>query len=111
MADDNIVKFPPRDAPEFLVGPFREWRVVVDGRMIPGLTGCRDGDDRTCLVLDHRFGLTVPNEYAYGVASFVANALAIGAGYPWYGAETKDRPFAARSMQFGPDAPEGGDQS
>lgn len=97
---DNITKFPSTGAPEFLVGPFEEYRVVVEGRMIPKLTGFREGE-RTVLIVDRRMSISVPNDIAYDVALLVAEALAVGAGYSHLGAENKsERPFAPRSMEI-----------
>ncbi len=96
---DKVVQFPPREPPHLFIGPFTENRVVVDGRVIPNLTGRQEGDFAE-LVLDRRFGITVPIELAHGVAWMIANALAIGAGYSHLGAETKDRPFAAIAMKL-----------
>ncbi len=95
----------PPAPPELPIGPFEEWRVMVDGRIIPLLTGRREGPDHTLLVLDHRFATSVPNEYAYGVAYLIATALAIGQGYASMHAENKDRPFAPRGMEIGPQDP------
>ena len=77
----EVVKFPENPAVECLVGPFSEYRVVVEGRMIPNLTGFKEGD-KTWLGVDGRFAYGVPHEHAYGVACLVAQALAVGAGYP-----------------------------
>jgi hypothetical protein len=96
--DDSVVEFPkPPEPPEILVGPFQEWRVVVDGKMIPRLTGFHDGD-KIALVLDNRFSAYFPKEYALQVAWLIANALAIGEGYSNFKADTKDMPFAPTSM-------------
>jgi hypothetical protein len=94
-AMSNVIGFPKSgdDAPELLIGPFSENRVVVDGRVIPLLSGYRAGDE-TVLVLDHRFSVGVPHEYAYPVAWLLANALAIGQGYASMNATSKDKPFA-----------------
>jgi hypothetical protein len=98
---DNVISFPTEQPPELLYGPFEEYRVVVDGRSIPKLTG-RENGDTVDFTLDHRFGLTVPKELAHQVAWFVANAMAIGAGYSHLGAESKQKPFAPRIGQLGP---------
>lgn len=51
---DNITPFPePPKQPDLLIGPFEEYRVIVDGRLMPHLTGYRDGD-KYWLVVDHR---------------------------------------------------------
>ena len=94
----TIVEFPTPKAMEFMVGPFAEWRVQIEGRMIPRLTAYREGNG-VCLVLDNRFGLMCENDgVAYQTAAFVANALAIGEGYSHLAADTKDRPFAPKGM-------------
>ena len=103
MTDDNVTQLHP-DPIESLKGIPRDgWTVVVEGREIPRLVLRDHGGDHVSFTLDGRFGLDVPRDLAHPVASFVANAMAIGAGYPWLGAETKDRPFAPRLMQLGGD--------
>jgi hypothetical protein len=96
---DNIVQLPTKEeaAPELLIGPFTEYRVVVDGRVIPRLTGRAQGD-MVSFTVDGRFGAECPKEYAYGMAWLIAQAFAIGEGYPHLGADTKDHPFAPVAM-------------
>lgn len=94
---DNVMQFPTDKPPELLVGPFSEYRVVVEGRFIPLLTGHREGDN-VCLTIDHRFGASVPKELAYQVAWLIAQAIAVASGYSHLGADSKDRPFAAKAM-------------
>jgi hypothetical protein len=67
--------------------------VIIEGRAIPKLLMLRRGDTVN-FTLDGRFGLEVPKEHAIPVAHFIANAMAIGAGYPWHGADSNSRPFA-----------------
>jgi hypothetical protein len=95
-ASDKVVQLPPRanDPSQWMIGPFEEYRVVVDGRRIPGLTAFRDGPDNIALVVDGRFSVSLPAGRAYDVAWLLANAMAVASGYPWLGAETKSRPFA-----------------
>lgn len=98
----TVVDFPHQATPKFLVGPFEEWRVQIEGRIIPRLTGRREGD-KVWLVLDGRLGLECADEgVAYQTAHFVANALAIGEGYSHLGAENKDRPFAPMGCEITP---------
>ena len=85
-----------RQEPEWITDPFSASRVVIEGRLIPNLTARRDGDSVT-LVVDDRLSVTIPSDVAYQVAWLVANAMAIGAGYPSLSAETKDRPFAPQA--------------
>jgi hypothetical protein len=94
MADIHSFPGPPA-APEWIIGPFEENRVVVEGRMIPGLTAHRQADGRVTLIVDRRFMVDFPSdEVARQAAWLVAQALAIGAGYSHLGAEGKDRAFA-----------------
>lgn len=78
------------------VGPFAaEWRVVIENRMIPRLTAVVSNDSsRVVLILDGRFAAEGTPEEVAKWTPMVANALAIGEGYPWYGADSKARPFA-----------------
>lgn len=98
--DDNVSQFPKKEPLDPLVGPFEYYKIVVEGRAIPGLSGYHDGD-MVGLVLDHRLSISVPRELAHQVAWFAANAMAIGAGYSHLGAESKDRPFAPQCIELG----------
>ncbi len=73
--------------------------VFVEGRSIPRLTMI-DRADFVDLILDGRLCYEIPKELWQVVAAAMANALAIGAGYPSANAETKDRPFAARVAEI-----------
>ena len=101
MADSNVVQFPPAEGPpEFIVGPFTENRVVLEGKRIPKMTAFHEGD-QTFLVLDNRLSVGVPKELAYQVAWFAAHAMAIGAGYASFLADEKFRPFASNMTRLG----------
>lgn len=76
-----------------MVGPFEEFRVIVEGRLIPRLTAYKDGE-KIGLVVDNRFSVSLSERDARSVAWLVANALAIGSGYSHIGAMNKDQPFA-----------------
>lgn len=95
MTDDNVVQLPPPEKPpELLIGPFEVWKVQVDGRIIPRLTGWKEGDE-TWLCVDNRFAQGFKTEEdARGAAVLIAQASAVASGYPHMGAETKDMPFA-----------------
>ena len=101
---DNVTHFPkaPEKQIEFLVGPFEEHRVMVDGRCVPKLTGHREADGKVWLTVDHRLtAYFSSDEDAYQAAVLAANAMAIGAGYSHAGAESKDMPFAPRMNCIG----------
>lgn len=96
---DNVTRLPSRPEPApLLVGPFKSWAVQVEGRIVPRLTGYHDGD-KIALMVDGRFSASFAPDDARQAAWLIAQALAIGAGYPWLGAETKDQPFAPLSME------------
>lgn len=97
----KIVDFPSKtDKTVTMKGPeLTGHSVIVDGRVIPRLR-MHDLGDNIELVLDNRFGITIPRDYAYQVAWGLANALAIGEGYPFLGAESKDRPFAPECFEI-----------
>lgn len=97
---DNVTQFPKQGAaPDFMIGPFTEHCVVIEGRLIPNLTAYHEGEN-TVLVVDRRFSITVPKDRAYDVAWLVANAMAVGAGYPCLSSESKERPFAPQCTQL-----------
>lgn len=97
----NVVQIPPREnPPELLVGPFEFWKVQVDGRIIPRLTGFHDGD-KIGLVVDGRFSGSFPWEYAHQAAWLIAQAMAIAEGYPHLGAPNKEQPFAPIGVGIG----------
>ena len=95
---NNVTTFPEQKQPDLLVGPFEEWRVMHEGRFVPGLTGFREGDV-TWLVVDQRFGGRFSTEKdARQAARLIAEALAVAAGYPHFSADSKDQPFAALAI-------------
>lgn len=94
---DNVKLLRP---PSSLFGPpVTGHRCVVDGRVIPRLIVHQRGD-KVEFVIDGRFSCIVPDECAHPVAYAIANALAIGEGYPSASAEDKSRPFAPQLMKL-----------
>lgn len=89
----EVIDIPRKEQPELLVGPFETWNVQVDDRIIPRLTGFKDGD-KIALVVDGRFSGSFSKDDAYQAAWLIAQALAIGSGYSHLGASSKDQPFA-----------------
>jgi hypothetical protein len=101
MTDNNIVNFPEGEKPSaLLVGPFTYYKVIVDGRVIPRLTGMHSGDKIT-LIVDNRFAADFAPDDARQAAWLIAEAMAIGEGYSHAGAPNKDRSFAPIGMQIG----------
>lgn len=105
----NIVQYPTTDQRiEAMRGVRRSgYTVIVDGREIPRLTMYEVGD-QIALCLDNRMAVDFPREIAPQAARIIANALAIGAGYPHLGAMSKDKPFAPAVVMLGalPEEPE-----
>jgi hypothetical protein len=84
------------------IGPFQEeWRVTLDGYRVPELTAIpQTGSGNISLCLDHRYLIEgTPDECAKWLW-FVANAMAIGAGYSCFGENSvKDpNPFQVKMM-------------
>ena len=80
----SVVEFPKDVGPEqppLLVGPFEKYKVQVEGRIIPRLTGwpCENGNIR--LIVDGRFMAEFTPDAARDAAWLIAQALAIGEGY------------------------------
>jgi hypothetical protein len=98
----EITDFPaPSVPPEFLFAYHEMDRVEIEGRIIPRLRGMRHGDLVT-LEVDGRFCVDFPTDIARQAAWLVAQALAVGAGYPHLGATSKDMPFAAIATELVP---------
>ena len=102
-ADDKEFKLTVLDEPPFfeMVGPFQVYEVVINGRSIPRLTA-RPEDEKIAFILDGRFGASFWPKDAEQAAWLIAQALAIGEGYSYIGAENKDRPFAPRIGKLSP---------
>lgn len=92
---DNIVTLPEQKRPEWIIGPFEEYRVVIEGRAIPRLTARRTSSGGVLLTVDRRWTSEFANQDdAYQAAWLIANATAVAEGYAWLGATSKDHPFA-----------------
>lgn len=72
----DIINFQNQQEP-LLVGPFQTYRVQIDGRFIPRLTGFAVGSDRTALIVDGRFSAEFSNADAWQAAWLIAQALAV----------------------------------
>ena len=70
------------------------YTAVVEGKEIPQLMVYERVEKEITILLDRRFAIDVPREISHSVCWMIANALAIGEGYPFLGAKTKDKPFA-----------------
>ena len=84
----------PTPTDDLPVGPFQVFKVIVEGRAIPGLTGSKRSEYETELTVDGRFSAVFTDASAKQAAWLIAQALAIGEGYSHLGAMNKDQPFA-----------------
>lgn len=85
------------------IGPFDTTHVVIDGRQVPYLDAHLLPGGRISLTLDHRFGLDLTVEEAERVIPFLADCIAVAAGYasfPKSGAEPARRPDFPRLMEL-----------
>ena len=107
--DTNVVQFPPPpEQPDLLLPPMESRGVVVEGRLMPHLTGYMEGDN-VWLVVDHRFACgPFDAEQARQAARLAGQAMAVVAGFPHLGAEGRGQPFAPLVMQIAPPPGEGG---
>lgn len=85
--------------------------VAVDGYRVPYLTANPTNATRTEweLVLDGRFSLTVKHDDIEPVVWFIANAIAVGAGYNKHGDGSEKRNLFATKVGFMDAIPDDGD--
>ena len=83
------------------VGPFEQYRIVVDGYQVPRLTG-RLTDGVWHFTFDNRFGCEVPEKHGCEVAWMIANAQAVGAGFSCFGENSQPlNEFKCRLLGLG----------
>lgn len=89
------------------IGPFvAEHRVVVDGRRLPHLSAIPSEDgSMISLCLDHRYIIDGTPEEVAKWAAFIANCMAVAAGYSHVGAEKKYEIFAVPMSGIAPPRP------
>lgn len=92
-----------------LIGPFvrvEQYKVVYRDFLVPNLIVHRNDDDTWCLVLDGRFITeNVSKLELHRWIAFIADAQAIGAGYPCHGAEHKYNPYRVGCVGLGSSLP------
>jgi hypothetical protein len=87
------------------IGPFiEEYKLEVDGFRVPYLTA-RPLDPlmtKWCITLDERFGLDIETDRLQDIIPFIANAMAVAAGYTSHGENCQPtNPFHVRMMGIG----------
>lgn len=97
MSDLNI---PDGVGPAYgveLVGPFvAEWKVTCNGYRVPNLSAipfeAEDGTDMVNLCLDERFLIEATKYEAQKWIPFIANCMAVAAGYSAFGENSRHNP-------------------
>jgi hypothetical protein len=68
------------------IGPFSDnFRILVDGYSVPYVEAYQKEADTWTLVLDHRFSVDATGEEVQKWLWWIANAMAIAAGYSCHG--------------------------
>lgn len=98
----NVINMTKHFAPDIVGPPVSGNRVIIFGRTVPNLI-CHDKGDNIEFILDGRIGFTIPREHAWNAAAFAANAMAIGAGFTNFEADTRPQHFAAKAVFLNPD--------
>jgi hypothetical protein len=78
--------------------PFGGDTIVCDGHLVPYIKA-HPSKERVSFVLDGRFGIDVPPSLADQFVAFVANAMAVAAGYSCHGENSVPaNPFKTKLM-------------
>lgn len=98
----DVIKFPEREDGNYgveFIGPFTEChKVTSGGYRVPNLTAIVTGEN-VVLNLDERFMIEATRKEASKWIWFIANAMAIGAGYSCHGENSvKPNPFNCRMI-------------
>jgi hypothetical protein len=85
------------------IGPFHQvWKVSLDGYRLPNVTAIPQENGNLALCLDERFLIEGTPEECAKWLWFVANAMAIGAGYSCFGENSvkEPNPFQVRMAKI-----------
>jgi hypothetical protein len=82
-----------------IIGPFDTYRVTVNGYRVPYISAVRH-DGLISLTLDERFGCDIADDdQATPIIDFIANAMAVAAGYSCFGENSQElNPYRRRSV-------------
>jgi hypothetical protein len=83
------------------IGPFEEsyYSVVVDGYLVPNIKAYKTSENGWKLVLGDRFSILVTEAEINAWLWWVANAMAIAAGYTSFGENCQpSNPFTCRAI-------------
>lgn len=93
--DEETDVIPERAGLEFHP-PFSVYQMSVDGYLIPHLSG-RVHEGMLHLTLDNRFGCEIPDAFSSQIVWFIANAMALAAGYSCIGENCRPlNPFTVK---------------
>jgi len=89
---NNVVEFPKGTYGTELVGPFLpKWKVVSYGHAVPNLSATMQPDGQNAwLILDERFMIEGPIEEIQKWVPFIANCMAVAAGYSCHGENSRE---------------------
>jgi hypothetical protein len=102
--DDLGPDFPGLGDLEF-VGPFETHRVLLYGRRVPHLDAAPMNGGMVHITLDERYGLDLTVEEAERVVPFIADCIAVAAGYschPRQGEQPYPLPLFPQEFSVGP---------
>ena len=75
-----------------IIGPFSEYRLVVDGYSVPFVEAHEDDGGTVTFIMDNRLAWTVPAGAFEDVAHLIATAYALGIGLPCFPSENYEPP-------------------
>lgn len=75
-----------------IVGPFSEYRLVVDGYSVPFVEAREDDGGTVTFIMDNRLAWTVPAAAFAATAHLIATAYALGIGLPCAPSDQYDLP-------------------
>lgn len=92
----------PMDASVSFIGPFQpEHRISCGGYRVPHITAFPQANGAIALCLDGRFSKEVSQEEAKQWIWFLANAMAVAAGYSCFGSNSRKEPNPFKVQMVG----------
>lgn len=89
----NVTDFPPPSTPLYgvdFIGPFEpEWKVTSRGYLVPQLKATVHQNGTVTLILDDRMVIDGPADEVRKWVSFIADAMAVAAGYSCHGENSR----------------------
>lgn len=103
----NVLNFNEMLHTQF-IGPFerKAWAITVDGYRVPHIEALNVADGQLGLLLDGRYMVQCTEEEARRFLWFIANAMAVAAGYSAHGRHcTQLNPFQVRMGELPAEEP------